>query len=496
MRSRRSSLRRATAALAGAAVLGASAGCTATAVRNSAPPSSSTTSTTTTTEPPVSSSAPHGQGVGDDYYPDDGNRGYDVKGYHVSLDYYRRNQSISATATITSTATARLTSLNFDLVGMRVRTVTVDGVPARFHRAWAHELVVTPEHALPDGRRFVTKVTYDGKPGVDPVGAITSGWYDATTPGAGFIAGEPHSCTLWYPCNDHPTDKARFSLAATVPRPFAVISNGYSQHTTPGMRGATPVRTYRWTLTEPTATYLTTIYIDKLTFERSTLPDGTPVVSAYGPDPGSAPEREAKLPEILRMLESHWGPYPAPAAGGIFVSGEVPFSLEVFTRPLYTEGADVATIVHENAHEWWGDNISVRRWKDICFNECLASYSQWLWDEHNGADLDARYDRGVKGRPSWLAWPLYDMGAGHEFEPPVYFKGQYFIHALRNKIGDRVFFAAMREIQRTRSGLNMSMMGLRDALEHETGVDLTSFWSDWVLHARVPSHANLYPGDL
>jgi hypothetical protein len=54
----------------------------------------------------------------------------------------------------------------------------------------------------------------------------------------------------------------------------------------------------------------------------------------------------------------------------------------------------------------------------------------------------------------------------------------------------------MKGIQRDRAGGNMSMIGLRNALEQRTGDDLRRFWNDWVLHARFPSHANLYPGDL
>ena len=66
--------------------------------------------------------------------------------------------------------------------------------------------------------RFLTRVSMHGKPGqCDPAHQINDGWFDADTPGAGFIAGEPHSCTVWYPCNDHPTDKATFELTATVP---------------------------------------------------------------------------------------------------------------------------------------------------------------------------------------------------------------------------------------------------------------------------------------
>ncbi len=440
-----------------------------------------------------------GQGIGDAYYADDGNLGYDVSGYHVRLTYDPDDASMKARTVIRAVASAyRLSSFHLDLLGLEVTAVTVDGGVATFTRTDAHELVVTPRKPIAPGADFRTRVTYHGKPGVDPVGGVRSGWFDAATPGGGFIAGEPHSCTLWYPCNDHPTDKATFRLTATVPKPFKVVSVGAQGATTSAtLADGTAARTFRWVLAEPTATYLTTIYIDQLTFERSTLADGTPVVSAYGPHPEGAPGREAKLPEILDVLADAWGPYPAPQAGGIFVNGDVPFSLETFTRPIYTEGADVETIVHENAHQWWGDNVSIRRWKDICLNECLASYSVWLWHEAHGADLDARYHAAVDRGGDWLSYPLYDMGPGHEFDGPgVYYKGTFFLHALRRKLGDEAFFSALRGIQHDYDGGNLSMNGLRDQLESRSGTDLTSFWDEWVIHTGKPSPPNLYPGPL
>lgn len=450
-----------------------------------------------TSTPTRSTSQLEGQGIGDPYYPDDGNRGYDVKGYWVKLDYFRNTQRIEAATTIRSVAKARLSRLNLDLLGMTVSSVRVNGQRARFARAGDHELVITPRRAVRAGDAFKTVVTYSGKPRTITEDQVTSGWFPATTPGAGFIAGEPHACTVWYPCNDHPTDKAKFRLNATVPRPFAAVSVGSQLKTTAGMRGHQKVRTYRWNLDERTATYLTTVYIDRLSFRRSTLRGGIPVVDAYGPNPGSAPQREANLPEILTVLSRRWGPYPAPTAGGIFIRGDVPFSLETYGRPVYTEGAGIGTIVHENGHQWWGDNVSIKRWRDICFNECVASYSQWLWNEHQGRDLDRDYRRDVKGTPNWLfGEPLYDMGAGNEFGYGVYVKGTYFLHALRNKVGDRQFFEAMQAIQRERAGGNMSMIEWREAMERRTEVNLTRFWREWVLETGAPSKPNLYPGDL
>ena len=439
-----------------------------------------------------------GDGIGDPYYPDDGNRGYYVKHYRVDLDYFRETTSIRATATLVATSTQRLRSFDLDLLGLTVTAVSVDGTAADFSRVAPHELVITPARPVDSGRRFVTRVSYHGKPSTNPGNQMRSGWFDADTPGAGFIAGEPHSCTVWYPCNDHPTDKATFELRATVPRPFSVVSNGAQLPTTSATRpDGTRVRTFHWKLDEPTATYLTTMYVDRLRIDRSTLPDRTPVVSAYGPEPGSSVVREAKLPEILSVLSDYWGPYPAPQAGGIFVNGDIDFSLETYTRPTYIEGVDVSTIVHENAHQWWGDNVSVERWRDICLNECLATYSQWLWAEHNGSDLDAYYRAGVSGDQTFFDYPLYDMGPGHEFDfKGVYLKGSFFVHALRNKIGDDEFFAAMRAIQAEHAGGNLSMDDLRTILEDKTGVDLDGFWDEWVLSTGVPSDENLYPGDL
>ena len=141
-----------------------------------------------------------------------------------------------------------------------------------------------------------------------------------------------------------------------------------------------------------------------------TLSDGTPVIDAYSPGARNEEPNEAHLPAILALLSSRFGPYPAPAAGGLFVDAAVGFSLETFTRPVYTAGVGVPTIVHENAHQWWGDNVSIASWKDICFNECMASYAQWLWSEHNGVNLDARYKATIDTVD--FAAPLYDMGPG------------------------------------------------------------------------------------
>jgi aminopeptidase N len=437
-------------------------------------------------------------GIGDPYYPSDGNPGYNVKRYRIALRYRPQSFTIAGRTTVAAKAKTKLVSFNLDLDGLTVESVRVNRRRATWARAGAHELVVTPASPVSAGRSFRTVVRYRGKlHNLDDGGAPSGFIRGGGAPGAGYLEGEPHGCATWFPCNDHPTDKARFALNMTLPRPLELVSVGRQRPTISRTRDGVRLRTYRWRLGVPTATYLVGWYADDLTWRRSRTADGLPIVSAYGPHHAAAMRRQARLPEILRTLSRRWGPYPAPAAGGMFVDDNIPYELETFSRPVYSTRTNLITIVHENAHQWWGDHISLRRWKDICFNECLASYSEWLWREHTGTDLDRRYRAKIRARGDGLfAGKLYDMGAGHEFDSPVYVKGKFFVHALRNKVGERRFFRAMRALQRARGGGNLSMNAWRDELERRTDVDLTSFWNEWVLSTARPSNANLFPGDL
>lgn len=436
-------------------------------------------------------------GIGDPYYPTDGNGGYDVTSYDIAVGYHPAGHTIAGRTTVTATATEELAAFNLDLDGLVVTAVTVAGQPATWVREGEHELVITPATPVAPGA-FTVVVRYHGDlHNIDDGGAPSGFIVGGGDKDAGYLEGEPHGCATWFPCNDHPTDKATFRLAITVPRPLALVAVGVQGPTTSTTQDGAPARTFHWRMSEPIATYMVAWYADRLTFERSHLADGTPVVSAYGPGHAAAMERESRLPEIIRVLARRWGPYPAPAAGGMFVADSIPYDLETYGRPVYSTGTGLLTIVHENGHMWWGDHIALHRWKDICFNECLASYSEWIWREHTGTDLDKQYRQGVRdGGATLFAGKLYDMGAGHEFDWPVYVKGKYFVHALRNKIGDERFFKAMRTIQRRYGGGHLSMVAWRDALQRITGVKLTSFWREWVFETGRPSRANLFPGNL
>lgn len=190
---------------------------------------------------------PGAPGAGDPYFPLDGNGGYDVRHYALEVTYNPATDLLTGKATITARATQNLSSFNLDLDGLTVRSITVDSRAATWTRDGG-ELTVTPRRGLESRREFTTVVRYDGIP--------LEGDFRHTDDGA-LVFGEPDVATSWFPVNDHPIDKASYTIEATVPQGLTAMSNGTleSQRT---KRGWT---TFRWEAREPMASYLSMLVI-------------------------------------------------------------------------------------------------------------------------------------------------------------------------------------------------------------------------------------------
>ena len=271
--------------------------------------------------------APGGDSAGDPYFPDQGNTGYDVGHYSLELDYKPGNGKLDATASIAATATQELSAFNLDYRGPRVRSVTVGGQPAAFGRS-GQELTVTPAAAIASGAGFEVVVAYRGRPRPlrDPDGSV-SGWIP-TDDGA-FVAGEPQGSPTWFPCNDHPTDKATFDFAITVPRRVEAIANGaLVERRRHGRRV-----TWRWAAEQPMAAYLATSTIGQFRVERKRF-DGLESVVAVDPREARAAKRPLRrIKGITRFFSRLFGPYPFGQTGAIVDRAPaVGYALETQTR--------------------------------------------------------------------------------------------------------------------------------------------------------------------
>lgn len=484
---------------------------TATAPGSSAPsasptPGGSSTAPSTSTTPPEPDGAVGtvgDDGIGDPYYPQSGNGGYQVDGYDVTAQYDPVSNDFAATTVITGTvlSTEGLSQFNLDLSeALDVTAVKVNDTPAQDFDQDGDELVITPAALLPAGSPLTVTVAYAGSPTtVDggTAGLGDGGWYHLDG-GGGLAIGEPFSASAWFPVNEHPSDPATFALTMTVPDGWQVISNGVQQ--TEGLPAAPAGSTvFRWAIDKPIASYLTTVYVDKFTVITDQLADGTPVISALGPTAqGDRAAAESTRP-VIEALEEWFGPYPYDAAGGIFPGADLGFALETASRPVYFAGTSIGIVAHEQAHQWYGDLVTIDRWADICLNECFASYAEWLWDARtNGVDLDDRWKKvmsDVKDKPRFWASPLVDMGAGEEFTR-VYDRGPLAVHALRAELGDEAFFAVLKGWPQTYGGQVVDWEEFEAYVSSVAGRDMTPFIDAWFRSTSIPDAQYRTPGRL
>ncbi len=435
-------------------------------------------------------------GAGDPYYPTAGNGGYQVDSYRVALTYDPATEHLDATTTIAGTVTAGQPLGRFDLdlqPSLVVSSVTVNDQKAAFDQQ-AAELVITPGRALDPAGEMTVVVSYTGTPGMIDGGA--GGWYH-TQDGGALAAGEPFSASAWYPVNEHPSDPATFSVTATVPDDWQVISNGIK------FDGALPkapegMHSVRFDENRPIASYLTTILIGKLTFTTDTY-DGKPILNAFTSAGSESKALAAKTPQILEVLSKHFGPFPFDSYGGIYTGENLSFALETATRPVYASWVDLDTVVHETAHQWYGDDVIIKDWSDICLNECFASYAPWLYHQDvDGADLDARWRSQmsqVAGDTSFWSIPLVDMGAGNEFTS-VYDRGPLAIHALRHEMGEQAFAQLLTGWISTYGGHNASFDDLEAYASQLAGKDLTPFMDAWFRGTVIPPEPYRTPPGL
>ena len=433
---------------------------------------------------PVPVGRPGAPGVGDAYFPNAGNDGYDVADYQVDLRYFPEDQRIDATATISATATQDLSEFDLDFRGPEISDVLVDGLPALYRRD-GQELVVTPARALRRNASFTTVVRYSGRPRpVRSTGLGTYGW--VPTKDGAVVAGEPDGASTWLPVNDHPRDKATYIFRVTVPRNLQVVANGVPHP--PVTRGANT--TYVWAERHPMASYLATVAIGRFSFRRDTVGDVT-VVTAVDPRFEKAAERvHATTMEVLQWQAKVFGTYPFPTAGAIVDDVRLGYALETQERPLYSGFTpDERFIVHELAHQWFGDSVSLWRWQDVWLNEGFATYAEWLWQEHTGRDTAAKiFDRYHRqpARAQIFSPPPGDPGVRRLFSPSVYVRGAMCLQALRARIGDQRFFRILREWPATHRYGNATVAEFTVFAERIAGTRLDRFFRDWLYRKGKP----------
>jgi len=428
----------------------------------------------------VGLAAPAGAVTPETLFPAQGNPGYDVRHYDVRLAYAPATNHVAAVATLRATAPDRLASFHLDLSGLTVSAVTVDGRPATWTRR-GHELVVTPRRAV-DGD-FTAAVRYAGVPRehTDADGS-TEGWV-RTHDGATAL-GEPVGAMTWLPSDNTPADKATYAFHLRVPRGFQAAANGDL------VRRATHAghTTWDWRATDPMSTYLATVSFGHFDVHRSatTSVDGSRIPIWSFVDPTSKPTTRARalLPKVIAFEEKRFGAYPLTSAGMIVDDADVGYALETQTRPFYPGGLDTPTLVHEMAHQWYGDSVTLTDWHDIWLAEGFATYAEWLWDGAHGGRTPARHFDALDAKPAddalWHPAPTEFTDSADLFGAPEYNRGAMTLQVLRERVGAAHFARILRAWAAEHRHGSVRTADFVALAERVSGQDLGTLFHDWL----------------
>jgi aminopeptidase N len=426
----------------------------------------------------------------DPYLPGNGNFGYRVSRYELDLDYKVAINRLSGSATITAVTLAELRTFTLDLSdALTVSKVTVNGVRPAQYGCSENKLRVSMTSKLPAGAALEISVRYGGSP--RPFHSL---WgdvgFEELTNGA-LVAGQPNGAASWFPCDDHPSAKASYRIKVSTETPYHLIANGklISRRTRAGQT------TWAYEQSEPTSTYLATLQIGMYDTLRLTK---SPVEMQ-----AAVPQRLrdnfthdfARQPEMMKLFVDLFGPYPLSNPYTVVVTDD---DLEI---PLEAQGISIfganhcnglrdseRLVAHELAHQWFGNSVTARRWRDIWLHEGFACYAEWLWSEHSGGpgadELARRYHQRLREAPQDLL--LADPGPREMFDDRVYKRGALTLHALRNQLGDDSFFALLRDwTQRYRHGTVVTddFTGLA---ANYAGDSLRPLWQAWLYSTDVP----------
>jgi aminopeptidase N len=267
-----------------------------------------------------------------------------------------------------------------------------------------------------------------------------------------------------------------------------VVANGRLR----GKRQADGMTTWTWDA-EPMASYLATVAIGQFNL-RSYQEDGVTFVDAVDVDLGDPSSIQVldRQPDVLAFFADRFGPYPFDSAGAMVDDAEFSFALETQTRPIYSELAFLsgdATLVHELAHQWFGDSVRLASWDHIWLNEGFATYAEWLWREaEGGPTAQRRFDTAYEQPESEGPWDMRigDPGAENMFAPQVYERGAMTLHALRTVVGEQDFTRILRRWATTEAGKAVTTDDLVALAEEVSGKPLDDLFDAWLYTAGKP----------
>ncbi len=437
-----------------------------------------------------------------DIYPK--NPGIDIQHYRFKLSLSDKNDSIRAEATVMLTFKKEgIQNVRLDLTntsnelqgkGMTVVSVTSGGDSFSFsHRS--NELIITIPNSSINQQLSLT-IKYAGIP--DAGLAIKQTRYNDRS---FFSDNWPNLGHHWLPLVDHPYDKATCEFIVTAPAHYKVVSNGLLQEESLVGNGN---KLTHWKQSVPIAPWLFVLGVAEFAVQYVDTFEGKSIETWVYRQDREAGFYDFQTPtkKALSFFSEYVGPFAYEKLANI-QSNNTTGGMEAASAIMYSENSvsgkrdarwqDV--IIHELAHQWFGDAVTESDWDDVWLSEGFATYFTLLYTEHNtGHDafvngLKASKEQIITYIKKNLDSPivhnqLTDMSK--VTSALTYQKGAWVLHMLRELLGEPDFRNGIQSYYRKYFNANATTADFRFEMEQASGLDLQGFFSQWLYQEGMP----------
>jgi aminopeptidase N len=425
----------------------------------------------------------------------------------VELDFGTKSISGKVTHTVQPSG-SKISSLEFDAAELNIKSVKVNAKAVQFTTKQSSIDVNLGSDLLPQSSANV-EIEYSGTPRAGlyfrgPTKEFPNRRLHA------FTQGESELSRYWFPCYDYPNMRMATEGLFTVPQNMTVISNGKLVSVSEPNKGK---RTWHYQQEIPHPTYLFSVVAGEFQKIEETN-DG--ILLQYVIPPGKEEEAKRsfeKTPKMLDFFASVTGQkYPYPKYAQCTVSDFMYGGMENITATTLTERTlhdarshldftSDTLVAHELAHQWFGDLLTCKDWSHAWLNEGFASYFDALFRERDMgydeflyymyspfkdyliSELE-RYQRPIVTKKYWDPEELFDY---HTYQ-----KGAWVLHGLRGFLGDEVFFAGIKNYVTRQKNSNVETSDFRKPLEQASGLDLESFFKEWLYSPGFPEYDVTY----
>ena len=431
---------------------------------------------------------------------------YDATYYDLHVSLSPKTRTLEGYVDIYFRVVQPFERLQIDLAaGLNIDSIVYRADTLVYERLYDAVFVSFPD-SLQAGDSAVFRVYYGGAPRQAPLPPWDGGLIWERTAGMPWlsVACEYQGASIWWPCKDDVSDEPdSMGIHITLPRidSLSCVSNGRLR----GVSEGDSTRTWHWFVANPINLYNITFYTGP--YRHFTLPY-TGITGNYELDFYVRPQNFKKARkhfqqavDVMRFFEYTFGPYPwwedgfklvESSYAGMEHQSAIAYGYGYANMPGYNIDY---IVLHETAHEWWGNSVTAADMAELWLHEGFATYSEALYIEHiedyQGYLFYLMSQKLMIGhRYPIIGAPGVRFNAirrGYNWDNDVYYKGAWVLHTLRSSIGeDSLFFDILKTFAQERAKSIVRTQDFIDLVNHKTGLDYSAFFKQYLSTTDVP----------